>query len=109
MIGRPPMLRPFVLACFSAALIGPGLPCMAESVAPPPPDGLMMSDEGLKERQEHLLQMHDLSNRILSAKDPKEKERLKEEQLQLMKSYELKHHQMMQRHMKKMMEKSPKP
>ncbi|HAZ41929.1 MAG TPA: hypothetical protein DCY52_06620 [Methylococcaceae bacterium] len=84
------------------------LTVQAES-APPPPPGLMMSDEGLRERQEHLLQMHALSDRILAAKDPKEKEKLKEEQLQLMKSYELKHHQMMQRHMKEMMDKKPKP
>ena len=87
------------------------LTCIAAPSEPssPPPPGFMMSDEGLRERQEHLLQMHDLSNRILSAKDPKEKQRLKDEQLQLMKSYEVKHHQMMQRHMKEMMEKKPKP
>ena len=87
------------------------LTCIAAPAEPssPPPPGFMMSDEGLRERQEHLLQMHDLSNRILSAKDPKEKQRLKDEQLQLMKSYELKHHQMMQRHMKEMMEKKPNP
>ena len=92
-------------------LMATSLSCMAASaeVPQPPAPGLMMSDEGLRERQEHLLQMHDLSNRILSAKDPKEKERLKAEQLQLMKSYELKHHQMMQKHMKEMMEKRPKP
>ena len=91
-------------------LVATSLSCMAASaeVPQPPAPGLMMSDEGLRERQEHLLQMHDLSNRILSAKDPREKERLKEEQLQLMKSYELKHHQMMQKHMKEMMEKKPK-
>lgn len=93
------------------ALAATSLSCMAAPTEPsnPPPPGFMMSDEGLRERQDHLLHMHDLSNRILSAKDPKEKERLKEEQLQLMKSYELKHHQMMQRHMKEMMEKKPKP
>ncbi len=93
------------------ALAAISLSCMAAPTEPsnPPPPGFMMSDEGLRERQDHLLQMHDLSNRILSAKDPKEKERLKEEQLQLMKSYEIKHHQMMQRHMKEMMEKKPKP
>lgn len=81
----------------------------AMATPPPPAPGMMMNDEGLRERQEHLLQMHDLSNRILSAKDPKEKARLKDEQLQLMKSYELKHHEMMQRHMKEMMNQKPKP
>jgi len=87
------------LGCLSA-------PVMA---TPSPTPGMMMNDEGLRERQEHLLQMHDLSNRILSAKDPKEKARLKDEQLQLMKSYELKHHAMMQRHLKEMMNQKPKP
>lgn len=82
-------------------------PPLAQAEQAPP--GLMMSDEGLRERQDHLLRMHDLSNHILAAKDPKEREQLKEEQLQLMKSYELKHHLMMQRHMKEMMDKKPKP
>lgn len=94
----------------TAALMATAFNCLANPAepTPPPPPGMMMNDEGLRERQNHLLQMHDLSTRILSAKDPKEKERLKEEQLQLMKSYELKHHQMMQRHMKEMMDKKPK-
>ncbi|MEN9680711.1 MAG: hypothetical protein RLZZ627_604 [Pseudomonadota bacterium] len=95
-----------------AAMCAMSFECHAaptEPSTPPPPPGLMMNDEGLRERQDHLLKMHELSNRILSAKDPKEKERLKDEQLQLMKSYELKHHEMMQRHMKDMMNKKPKP
>ena len=94
----PVALMTLVLGCLAA-------PAMA---TPPPAPGMMMNDEGLRERQEHLLQMHDLSNRILSAKDPKEKAQLKDEQLQLMKSYELKHHEMMQRHMKEMMDQKPK-
>lgn len=64
---------------------------------------MMMSEDKLKGKQEHLLKMHELSNKILAATDPKEKDRLKAEQLQLMKDHEQQHHQMMQRHMQDMM------
>lgn len=70
---------------------------------------LMMSDEGLRERQDHLLKMHDLSNKILSERDPSQKQKLKEEQLQLMKAFELEHHRKMQHHMHEMMKRNPKP
>ncbi|MGR8941425.1 MAG: hypothetical protein ACU83P_07525, partial [Gammaproteobacteria bacterium] len=46
-------------------------------------------EQHLKMMQEHMLQMHDLSNRILAETDPAKKEQLKTEQLQLMKA----HHQ----------------
>lgn len=65
---------------------------------------MMMSDEKLKEKQEHLLKMHELSSKILAATDPKEKDRLKAEQLQLMKDHEKQHHMMMQQHMQQMMQ-----
>ena len=65
--------------------------------------GMMMSDENLKQKQEHLLKMHELSGKILAATDAKEKDRLKAEQLQLMKEHEKAHHQMMQQHMQEMM------
>lgn len=68
---------------------------------------LMMSDEGLRERQDHLLEMHALSNQILAAKDPKTRERLKNQQLQLMKDFELKHHERMQQHLKEMAKTHP--
>jgi hypothetical protein len=61
--------------------------------------GMMMSDERLKQKQEHLLKMHDLSNRILAATDPKEKEKLKAEQLELMRAHDKEHHMMMQQMM----------
>lgn len=64
---------------------------------------MMMSEDKLKMKQEHLLKMHELSSKILAATDPKEKERLKAEQLQLMKDQEKQHHQMMQQHMQDMM------
>jgi hypothetical protein len=84
----------------------------AEEKAPPPPApmpgmnmphgeggmqgmgmGMMggMSEEQMDQhmhmKQEHMLQMHDLSNKILAAADPKEKQKLKDQQLQLMKAH----------------------
>lgn len=44
-------------------------------------------DKHLEMRQEHMLKMHDLSNRILSATDEAERERLKKEQRQLMREH----------------------
>lgn len=44
-------------------------------------------EKRLRTKQKHMLKMHDLSNQILTAKDPKEKERLEEEQIQLMKTH----------------------
>jgi hypothetical protein len=65
--------------------------------------GMMMNDDRLKQMQEHLLKMHELSSKILAATDPKEKDRLKAEQLELMKEHEKLHHMMMQQHMQEMM------
>jgi len=65
--------------------------------------GMMMSDERLKQKQEHLLKMHELSTKILAATDPQEKEKLKAEQFKLMKEHEMQHHMMMQQHMQDMM------
>ncbi|EIC30278.1 MULTISPECIES: hypothetical protein [Methylomicrobium] len=66
----------------------------------------------LRMNQEQMLKMHDLSNRILSETDPKKKEQLKNEQLELMKTH---HEQMMtkrmekkQRHQKTMEKPAPK-
>ena len=64
---------------------------------------MMMSDERLKQKQEHLLKMHELSTKILAATDPQEKEKLKAEQFKLMKEHEMQHHMMMQQHMQDMM------
>ena len=65
--------------------------------------GMMMNDDRLKQMQEHLLKMHELSSKILAATDLKEKDRLKAEQLELMKEHEKQHHMMMQQHMQEMM------
>jgi hypothetical protein len=65
--------------------------------------GMMMNEDRLKQMQEHLLKMHELSSKIIAATDPKEKDRLKAEQLELMKEHEKQHHMMMQQHMQEMM------
>ena len=61
-------------------------------------DAKMM--EHLKTRQEQILKMHDLSNKILAETDPKKKQALKDEQLELIKA---EHMQMMSMHHQKMM------
>ena len=92
----------FAIGASSQKLLADAPPATEKPTIP-----LMMSDEGLKERQEHLLKMHDLSSRILAAKDPKTKQKLKDEQLALMKEFEILHHQRMQQHMQDMMKKNP--
>ena len=52
-------------------------------------------DKHLRSMQDHMLKMHDLSNKILAEKDPTKQEELKKEQLQLMKAH---HAEMMARH-----------
>jgi hypothetical protein len=54
--------------------------------------------EHLKEKQAHLLMMHELSNKILAETDPQKQQALKDQQLEVMKA----HHQ-------KMMSMHPKP
>ena len=49
--------------------------------------GMMADDEQLKMMQEHILAMHDLSNKILAETDPAKKEQLKQQQRDLMKTY----------------------
>lgn len=44
-------------------------------------------DRYLRAMQEHSLEMHDLSNRILAEQDPVKRQALKDQQLQLMKDY----------------------
>lgn len=43
-------------------------------------------DEHLRKKQEHMLMMHDLSNKILAEKDPNQQQALKDQQLELMKA-----------------------
>jgi hypothetical protein len=52
-------------------------------------------DQHMKAMQEHMLMMHDLSNQILTEKDPTKKQQLKNQQFELMKAH---HAQMMSAH-----------
>jgi hypothetical protein len=52
-----------------------------------------MDEEHLRGMQEHMLMMHDYSNKILAEKDPAKQAELKNQQLELMKAH---HAQMMQ-------------
>jgi hypothetical protein len=57
-----------------------------------------MSEERLRSMQEHMLMMHDYSNKILAEKDPAKKAQLKNQQLELMKAHQaqmMQHHQQM--------------
>ncbi|MGZ8096888.1 MAG: hypothetical protein ACXWUD_11680, partial [Methylosarcina sp.] len=45
-------------------------------------------DQHLRSFQDHLLKMHDLSNQILSEKNPTKKEELKTKQRELMKAHQ---------------------
>ncbi|MCK9606493.1 MAG: hypothetical protein M0R33_08580 [Methylomonas sp.] len=45
--------------------------------------------EHLKQKQENLLMMHDLSNKILAEKDPQKQQALKDQQLELMKAHHM--------------------
>jgi hypothetical protein len=52
-----------------------------------------MNEEHLRSMQEHMLMMHDYSNKILAEKDPAKQAQLKNQQLELMKAHQA---QMMQ-------------
>lgn len=77
--------------------------------------GMMMNmsdeekDKHMRGMQEHMLKMHDLSNRILAEKDPAKKENLMKEQLDLMKAHHAEHHAKMMQHHKDMKDMQHKP
>lgn len=87
----------------------PGMPPSAPSMSGMMGNmgGMMMTDEQLKKKQEHLLKMHEISGKILAATDPAEREKLKAEQIQLMREHEKEHHKMMMQHMQQMMPQQP--
>jgi cytochrome c-type biogenesis protein CcmH/NrfG len=63
-------------------------------------------DQQLRAFQDHLLKMHELSDQILSEKDPAKKEELKAKQRELMKAHQT---QMMEHRMQRMMQHQQKP
>jgi hypothetical protein len=72
----------------------------AQAQQPPAPSGMTeeQHEQYLKDVQDHILVMHDLSNKILLEKDPAKQEELKKQQRELMKSY---HEGMMEKHARK--------
>jgi hypothetical protein len=61
--------------------------------------GGMMSEEQMDQRikmmQDHMLQMHEIMDKIQAATDPAEKEKLKQQQRDMIKQHMKSHHQMM--------------
>lgn len=57
-------------------------------------------DTHMRGMQAHMLMMHDYADKILAEKDPEKKQKLKNEQLELMKA----HHMQMMQHRKNMMQ-----
>jgi hypothetical protein len=64
-----------------------------------PPMNPEQMDQRMRSMQAHMLMMHDYANRILNENDPIKKQKLKDEQLELMKAH---HMEMMQHHAKMM-------
>lgn len=86
--------------------MGPGM--MAHGKGGPGMGMMGMNDaqmtEHLRGMQEHMLMMHDLSNKILAETDATKKQALKDQQIELMKAH---HQQMMSKMMGHSMGKSP--
>lgn len=61
--------------------------------------GGMMSEEQMDQRvkmmQDHMLQMHEIMDKIQATTDPAEKEKLKQQQRDMIKQHMKAHHQMM--------------
>jgi phosphate uptake regulator len=59
----------------------------------------MMSEEQMDQRvkmmQDHMLQMHEIMDKIQATTDPAEKEKLKQQQRDMIKQHMQAHHQMM--------------
>lgn len=55
-------------------------------------------EQHMRAMQDHMLTMHELSNKIIAEKDPKKKQELKDQQLEMMKA----HRMQMMEHMQKM-------
>lgn len=66
-------------------------------------------DKRMRSMQKHMLKMHDLSNKILATKNFEAKNRLKEQQIALMKAHMEKmmaHHKMMKQHQGRMQQRN---
>ena len=110
-----PLSKKSILAAILLAQFGFGI-CFAEDQPQSAPAKSKMAmkmggmseeqkDKNMRMMQEHMLQMHDLSDKILAAKDPKERDALKEKQLKLMKEHKKAHHAKMMKMMQMMQKK----
>ncbi|CAL1239897.1 hypothetical protein [Candidatus Methylocalor cossyra] len=63
-----------------------------------------MQEEHLKKKQDFMLKMHVFMNKILTAKDDKEREALKADMRKAMKAHMEAEHQAMRQHMQQMMQ-----
>ena len=97
------LLLPLSIACYAAEPEQAAVPTQqspAGAKGMGAMGGMGMTEEQknqhLKAMQESMLQMHQLSNEILAEKDPVKKQKLKDQQLELMKAH---HEQMMQHRM----------
>jgi len=94
----------FILSGLGINSFAKDMPKMQHSMQGMQGQGKMQMSEEQKEMhmrsmQAHMLMMHDYANNILSEKDLKKKQALKDEQLELMKA----HHMQMKAHREKMM------
>ncbi len=85
-----------ILACFSLSVLAEDHPPQHQmKKGAMPHKNPEQMDARMHAMQEHMLLMHDYSNRILSENDPVKKQTLKDEQFELMKAH---HMEMMQKH-----------
>ena len=71
-----------IVPATGAPKAGASLPADADGAAPHPlPE---RAEQMLRKRQEEMIEMHDLMHRIRDAKDPKEKARLMDQHLQML-------------------------
>jgi len=89
-------------ALYKALIVGALLIPFSMSVsADEDDDKSETSIERLRDVQDHLLTMHDLSTKILAEKDPKKQKALKDQQLELMKAHMAERKAKRQEHRKK--------
>ncbi len=88
------LLLPLSMTSFAADTATPASAEPQKAAEPMKHGGMMgnmteeQQEQHLKAMQEHILQMHDLSNQILAEKDPAKKEQLKKQQRDLMKAHQ---------------------
>ncbi|MBM3202590.1 hypothetical protein FJZ55_01585 [Candidatus Woesearchaeota archaeon] len=93
-----------ILAMALLLYVGTGLSFAATPSAtgsgPGQPEGqsVKVMDERLRQQQDYLLKLHEMMHRIMDAKSDAEREKLKDEQLELMRANMRLHQQKMRSH-----------